>query len=320
MTKRTAGIHHITAFAHHTQDNVDFYAGVLGLRLVKKTVNFDAPDVYHFYFGNEVGSPGTVMTFFPFEQGRQGRAGGGQVGWTTFAVPPESLAFWRERLEMFAIPYEQHNRFGDTYLRFRDHDGLQLELVERKEGPDSRWSFGGVPQDRAIKGFDGAVLFSTAPDQTMQTLEQVFGLTKVGEDEGLVRYTSHGNLGSHIDVSRQAVPRGHGGYGTIHHIAWRADDVQDQEEWRKRVAGAGFDPTPIVDRQYFTSVYFREHGEILFEIATDGPGFERDESFDKLGEELKLPEWYEQHREHLLRHLPPVKVRVLERDQVQEQD
>lgn len=313
---QTAGIHHITAFAKDVQAVTDFYAGVLGLRLVKKTVNFDAPEVYHLYFGNEIGSPGTAMTFFPFSEGRRGRIGGGQVGYTTFAVPAGALSFWQERLEKFGIPFEKHTRWNEEYIRFEDQDGMLLELVEREEGPASRWSFGGVPADKAIKGFGGAVLYSTDPEATMETLEAVLGLTRVGEENGLVRFRAAGDLGNVIDVPKAAVPRGLGGSGTVHHIAWRAKDQKEQERWRERVANAGFHVTPIADRNYFTSIYFREKGDILFEIATDTPGFDRDEDFDKLGEKLMLPPWLEPHRELLMQHLPDFTVRVLEADRV----
>ena len=311
MTQRTAGIHHITAFVGNAQANADFYAGLLGLRLVKKTINFDAPEVYHLYFGNETGSPGTIITFFPFENGRKGVVGGGQVGYTTFAVPIGALPFWEARLASFAVPFERSERFGETYLRFKDRDGLQLELVERESGEPSQWAFGGVPAEKAIKGFGGAMLFSMAPDSTMHTLEHVFGLERVGEENGWVRFRAAGELGNVIDVNAGPMGRGRGGAGTIHHIAWRANDVEDQEAWRGRVAEGGFQPTPIVDRQYFTAVYFREAGEILFEIATDPPGFLRDEPYETLGEKLMLPEWFETHRAQIEEGLPPFAIREL---------
>lgn len=316
MTQQTAGIHHITAFVGSAQANADFYAGILGLRLVKKTVNFDAPEVYHLYFGNETGSPGTAITFFPFEEGRKGRIGGGQVGYTTFVVPLGALSFWEQRLTQYGVAYEQHERFGETYLRFQDFDGLQLELVAREQGPDSKWSFGGVPADKAIKGFGGAVLYSMAPEKTMHTLEQVMGLERIAEDQDLVRFRAHGELGNLVDVNKTVMGRGHGGSGTVHHIAWRAKDRTDQEAWRNHVYQHGFQPTSIVDRQYFTAIYFREAGEILFEIATDPPGFTRDEPFETLGEELKLPEWYEPYRERIEQGLPPLEIRELEGSKV----
>lgn len=314
MTQHTAGIHHITAFVKNPQDNVDFYAGLLGLRLIKKTINFDAPEVYHLYFGNEVGSPGTAITFFPWETARSGRVGGGQVGYTTFLVPVGAMPFWEDRLNKFGVEYRRVERFDETYLQFADKDGLQLEIVEREGGPASKWTFGGVPADKAIKGFGGAILYSVAPDYTMAVLEKLMGLQKVGEENGLVRFRASGDLGNVIDINAAPMPRGAGGAGTVHHIAWRAKDDQDHREWQERVAQSGLQPTDIIDRQYFNAIYFREPGEILFEIATDPPGFERDEPFESLGEKLMLPDWYEPRRAQIEQGLTPITVRVLEGD------
>jgi len=310
---KTRGIHHITAFAGSAQANLDFYAGVLGLRLVKKTVNFDAPHVYHFYYGDERGTPGTVMTFFPFEDGRQGRVGGGQVGRIRFAAPPGSLPFWEDRLSRYGVEHERIRRFGGEAIRFRDHEGLQLELEEQAAGKPIRWSFAGIPADKAVKGFAGALLYSIAPARTMQLLERLFGFVRIGEEGGVVRFRTNDGpgdgLGDSVDVYASPVGYGRGGLGTAHHIAMRAADKDEQERWRKRVLEAGFDPTPIVDRNYFTSIYFRDAGGILFEIATDGPGFERDEPFDRLGSALMLPPWYEPHRSTIERLLSEAGVR-----------
>ncbi|CAM3714477.1 ring-cleaving dioxygenase [Marinicrinis lubricantis] len=314
MKHQTAGIHHITAFVRNAQDNVDFYAGVLGLRLVKKTINFDEPEVYHLYFGNEIGSPGTAITFFPWQHGRKGRVGGGQVGYTTFLVPSGALSFWENRLTKLNVPFQHHHRFGETFLRFEDTDGLQLEIVAREEGVLSKWSFGGVPADMAIKGFGGALLYSIAPEKTIRVLEDVLGLERQGEEDGVIRFRSAGDLGNIIDLAANPVPSGSGGTGTVHHIAWRAKDHEDHQRWRENVRAHGLSPTPIVDRQYFNAIYFREGGGILFEIATDPPGFELDEPFDALGQELKLPEWFEPHRALIEKGLSPIEVRVLKED------
>lgn len=312
---QTAGIHHITAFVRDPQRNVDFYAGVLGLRLVKKTINFDAPEVYHLYFGNEMGSPGTAITFFPSPGSRLGRVGGGQVGYTTYAVPTGTVDFWEKRLAKFGVATERSERFGETYLRFKDPDGLLLEIVEREEGPASKWSFGGVPAEKAIKGFGGALLYSTAPEQTMSVMRQVLGLEKIAEENGLVRFRATGDRGNLIDINAEAMPWGAGGAGTVHHIAWRARNDEDHRVWRERVERNGLHPTPIVDRQYFNAIYFREAGGILFEIATDTPGFDNDEPFEALGEKLMLPEWYEKHRDVIENNLLPIEVRVLKEDE-----
>ena len=312
MTMQTTGIHHITAFARDPQANVDFYAGVLGLRLVKKTINFDAPEVYHLYFGNEAGSPGTIITFFPWPHSRKGTAGGGQVGITSYAVPVGSLPYWEQRLAGFGIETAKVSRFGEPYLQFSDNEGLRLELVERAEGAESQWSFGGIPADRAIKGFGGAVLFSVHPQRTMDALEQLLGLEKVAEDMAYARFRAKGDIGNVIDVPVAAMSRGSDGAGTVHHIAWRAVDFKQHDTWRSAVETYGYHPTPIVDRQYFNALYFREAGGILFEIATDPPGFARDEPADGLGSRLMLPEWFEPHRAQIEANLLPIEVRVLE--------
>ncbi|MBD2870243.1 ring-cleaving dioxygenase [Paenibacillus arenilitoris] len=314
MTTPTAGIHHITAFVRDAQRTADFYAGALGLRLVKKTINFDAPEVYHLYFGDEAGSPGTIITFFPFQQSRKGRIGGGQVGVTTYLVPEGAFGFWQQRLAKLNVAAEVTTRFGETYLAFEDPDGLKLEIVERREGRASAWSFGGVPADKAIKGFGGAILYSTAPAQTADLLVNVMGLTKVGQEGAYMRFQSTADIGNLIDVNVTRMEAGHGGAGTVHHIAWRAKDDEEHERWRSHVAGSGYQPTPIVDRQYFKALYFREAGGILFEIATDPPGFARDEEPAKLGEKLMLPEWFEASRGQIEQLLTPFEVRVLEED------
>ncbi|MFD0676699.1 MULTISPECIES: ring-cleaving dioxygenase [unclassified Paenibacillus] len=312
MSLQTTGIHHITAFARNPQENVDFYAGILGLRLVKKTINFDAPDVYHLYFGNEAGSPGTIITFFPWPDSRKGRIGGGQVGITTYVVPPGSLAFWENRLESHGVSVTKVSRFSEQYLQFTDNEGLRLELVEREEGPQSSWSFDGITADQAIKGFGGAVLFSTNPMKTMDVLQHLLGLEKVAEDVAYARYRSKGDIGNVIDVPLAVMGRGIDGAGTVHHIAWRALDFEQHTEWRSSVQDYGYRPTEIIDRQYFNALYFREAGGILFEIATDPPGFAHDESAETLGEKLMLPEWFESARSQIEANLLPIQVRVLE--------
>ncbi|NOU96720.1 ring-cleaving dioxygenase [Paenibacillus sp. LMG 31456] len=312
MTLQTAGIHHITAFARNPQENVDFYAGILGLRLVKKTINFDAPDVYHLYFGNESGSPGTIITFFPWPDSRKGRIGGGQVGVTTYVVPQGSLAFWENRLESHGVSVTKVSRFSEQYLQFTDNEGLRLELVEREEGPESTWLFDGITAAKAIKGFGGAILFSTNPMKTMDALQNLLGLEKVAEDVAYARYRAKGDIGNVIDVPMAAMGRGIDGAGTVHHIAWRASDFEQHTEWRSSVQDYGYRPTDIIDRQYFNALYFREAGGILFEIATDPPGFAHDESAETLGEKLMLPEWFEASRSQIEANLLPIQVRVLE--------
>ncbi|SDX94422.1 ring-cleaving dioxygenase [Paenibacillus sp. CF384] len=312
MSLQTAGIHHITAFARDPQANVDFYAGILGLRLVKQTINFDAPDVYHLYFGDKAGTPGTIITFFPWPNSRKGKVGGGQVGITTYVVPVGAFSFWEDRLKSFGIATTTVTRFNETYLQFSDNEGLLLEIVEREAGANSEWSFGGVTTDKAIKGFGGAVLFSTKSAQTRHALEHIMGMTKIGEDQGYARFQASADLGNLIDVPVADMEWGAGGAGTVHHIAWRAKDYEEHAQWQTEVLNSGYQPTQIIDRQYFNAIYFREAGGILFEIATDPPGFANDESADALGEKLQLPSWYEPKREQIQANLHPIRVRELE--------
>lgn len=309
--KKTAGIHHITAIVGHPQENVDFYAGVLGLRLVKQTVNFDDPGTYHFYFGNEGGKPGTIITFFPWANAYPGKIGAGQVGITTYAVPAGSLPFWKKRLDRFQVSYTEMTRFGESTLVFDDPHGLHLELVEREGGEVNTWTFGGVTPEVAVKGFGGATLLSARPEKTAELLERTMGLEFVAQEGDIARYRSAGDIGNVIDLKMTPVARGSMGVGTVHHIAWRAADDQDQLDWKQHVEAEGYGVTPVRDRNYFNAVYFREHGEILFEIATDPPGFAHDESPETMGSELMLPEQYEPHREQLEQVLLPFKIREL---------
>lgn len=310
--KKTAGIHHITAIVGHPQENINFYAGILGLRLIKKTVNFDDPGTYHLYFGDDGGKPGTIITFFPWAGAAQGKIGGGQVGVTTYAIPVGTLSYWENRLTKFAIQYEKAARFGETYLQFEDYHGLQLELVERAEGQSNNWTFGEVTPEVAIKGFGGAVLYSTDPTSTIETLQETMGLEKVAEQDGLVRLKAYGDIGNIIDINLHAVAPGQMGVGTVHHIAWRAKDEADHVDWQDHVYKQGYGVTEIKDRNYFNAVYFREYGDILFEIATDTPGFTHDESYETMGQALKLPAQYESARDQLTSTLIPIEVTELD--------
>ena len=311
MSKKTMGIHHITAIVGHPQENADFYAGVLGLRLVKQTVNFDDPGTYHLYFGNEGGKPGTIITFFPWPNADQGKIGGGQVGVTSYVVPIGALEFWEKRLEKFNISFTKIERFGEQYLAFDDPHGLHLEIVEREEGEANTWNFGGITPEVSIKGFGGAILFSTQPQKTAELLEEVMGLEKVGEEGDLIRYRSTAEIGNIIDLKTTPERLGRMGVGTVHHIAWRAIDDEDQLSWKAYVEDNGYEVTSVRDRNYFNAIYFREHGKILFEIATDPPGFAHDESQETMGRELKLPAQYETQRDKIEKALLPIEVREL---------
>ncbi|CAG9622292.1 ring-cleaving dioxygenase [Sutcliffiella rhizosphaerae] len=312
MSKKTMGIHHITAIVGHPQENIDFYAGVLGLRLVKQTVNFDDPGTYHLYFGNEGGKPGSIITFFPWTGARQGIIGDGQVGVTSYVVPKGSFSFWEERLARFQIAFSKVVRFGEQYLTFDDTHGLHLELVEREEGEENTWTFGEVTPKVAIKGFGGATLYSAQPNRTAELLENVMGLEIVGEQGGYIRFRSTADIGNIIDLKATSNNKGSMGVGTIHHIAWRAIDDNDQLEWQEYVEENGYGVTPVKDRNYFNAIYFREHGEILFEIATDPPGFAHDETFETMGEKLMLPTQYEQYRKKLESKLIPIEIKKLD--------
>ncbi|MGG1678566.1 ring-cleaving dioxygenase [Neobacillus sp. NRS-1170] len=312
--QKTAGIHHITAMVNDAGRNIDFYAGVLGLRLVKKTINFDRPEVYHLYFGNETGQPGTVITFFPWAKQLKGRIGTGQVGVTSYVIPKGSVQFWESRLQKFGVEFTSSIRFGEKYLKFNDPDGLQLELTERDEGSKNTWSFGGVQPEHAIKGFGGAVLFSAQPHKTTDVLENILGLDCIGQENEILRFKSTANVGNTIDIHLNPSVRGLMGAGTVHHIAWRTTDKEDLLKWSSLLQDKGFYPTEIRDRNYFNAVYFHEGGGILFEIATDQPGFAVDEPVAELGNKLMLPSWLESQREELEETLPQVEVRVLEGD------
>ncbi|GAA0847146.1 ring-cleaving dioxygenase [Bifidobacterium pullorum subsp. gallinarum] len=313
MTLQTAGIHHITAYAQDPQRNVDFYTGVLGLRMVKRTVNYDAPEVYHLYFGDEAGQPGTIITFFPSSASRRGMHGGGQVGYITFAVPIGALSYWEQRLRGFGVSVMKAFRFNEPYLQFSDRDGLRLELVERDSGSMSGWSVDDITSETAIKGFGGAVLFSSKWKETKEALEQVLGLTFIGEDVNYARYASAGPCGNMIDLPMRDISWGAGGAGTAHHIAWRAKDDMELGEWKEWVKKYGYASTDMMNRNYFKSLYFRERGGILFEIATDVPGFTMDEDLRSLGERLKLPAWLEPERLRIEEGLEPIQIRTLER-------
>lgn len=297
--QKTAGIHHITAFVNDAQRTTDFYTGVLGLRLVKKTINFDRPEVYHLYFGNESGEPGTVITFFPWEKQLKGRIGTGQVGVTSYMIPIGAMDFWKNRLETFGVKFSLSERFGENYLQFQDPDGLELELVERNHGSINCWSVNGIQPEIAVKGFGGATLISAKPNKTAEVLEHVLGLRFLGQENGFLRFQSEGQFGNIIDIKLTPSVRGLMGAGTVHHIAWRAKDEVDHQRWRALLQKEGFYPTEILDRNYFKAIYFHEEGGILFEIATDPPGFTVDEPLHELGHKLMLPSWFESKREEL---------------------
>jgi glyoxalase family protein len=311
MNTETAGIHHVTAIAGDPQRNVDFYVGLLGLRMVKKTVNFDDPGTYHLYYGDGAGTPGSIMTFFPWANAPRGRLGAGQLTVTSFSVPASSLGYWMERLLDGGVRFEKPEvRLGDTVLRFPDPDGLRLELVAAAEDTREGWADGSVPTDNAVRGFHHVTLAVADPSRTADLMTATLGFRQTGEAEGRTRYEAgEGGPGNTVDVSDgTGFPRGTIGVGTVHHVAFRVPDEETQLELREKVAALGHNVTSVLDRNYFRSIYFREPGGVLFEIATDPPGFAVDEEPEHLGESLKLPPWLEPQRDRLEDVLPPVRI------------
>ena len=312
MTKQITGIHHITAIARDPQANLDFYTGVLGLRLVKKTINFDDPGTYHFYYGDEQGRPGTILTFFPWPMARRGSHGAGQATVTSFSVPEGSLGWWQERLGRLGVAFEEpRQRFDEEVLTLLDPDGLKLELVARAGDSREPWLAGPVPTEHAIRGFDGVTLTEWNPEVTARVLDGILGFRAAGEERDRFRFeVGAGGPGARVDiVARPDAPRGHVAAGTVHHVAWRTPDDDQQKAWHEELTELGFHVSPIMDRQYFHSIYFREPGGVLFEIATDPPGFTFDETVEELGSGLRLPPWLEPERKQIETILPVVEVR-----------
>jgi glyoxalase family protein len=305
MENRILGLHHITAIAGNAKRNYDFYTKVLGLRLVKKTVNFDDPGTYHFYFGDEVGSPGSILTFFPWEGIQKGKPGAGQSTEITYAVPSSSLDFWKERLSNFSVNITQSGkRFGEDFISFEDPDGLQLTFLATSAS-DARvgWATDEVPVTVAAKGFHSVTLTLKQKVETTKVLE-LLGYEYKGEENGRFRYVTDAiGTASIIDIIESQNVGVNAG-GTIHHIAFRVKDEKIQMAYREKIVKAGYQITPKIDRNYFFSLYFREPGGVLFEIATDNPGFAIDEELQELGKNLKLPAQYEDHRMQIEKVLP----------------
>lgn len=303
------GLHHVTTLAGDTQRNVDYYTGLLGLRLVKKTVNFDAPDVYHLYYGNETGSPGTILTFFPYGNLPRGRKGVGQLTYTAFSVPTAAMSFWIDRLHEQNIPYAgPYKRFSETYLRFEDFDGAGVELVFNDEDQRPGWNNGRIPLEFAVRGFHTVTLNESNPDKTVKLLTETMQHTLVSEEEGRFRFKAGvGGPGNYVDVLHSPTDvRSLQGAGSVHHVAFSTDSDATQLTIQALLTEAGYHPTNVLDRQYFHSIYFREPGGILFEIATNPPGFAVDEPLAELGTALKLPPQYESRRAKVEAELPEI--------------
>ena len=303
------GIHHVTAIARGAQANLDFYSGVLGLRLVKRTVNFDDPGTYHLYYGDEVGHPGTILTFVPWPLARLGRRGAGQATATAFAVPSGTLARWAERLDRFGVEHgAPRERFAEEALTLFDPDGLALELVAAEGDRRAPWAEGPVDPEMAIRGFHHVALTEWNPEVTARVLGETMGFQKIAEAGGRLRFAAgDGGPGAFVDlVADPGAPRSQVSAGTVHHVAFRVAGDAEQLAWQRRLAEAGLHVTPVQDRQYFHSIYFREPGGVLFEIATDPPGFAIDEPVAALGGALQLPPWLEPSRREIEAVLPPL--------------
>lgn len=287
------GLHHVTAITGHAQKNHDFYTETLGLRMVKLTVNFDDPSSYHLYYGDAVGSPGTIMTFFASENSYPGRTGSGQATGTTFAIPTGSLSYWRGRLEKSGVPVNQLEVWGQPRLEFQDPDGLRLAMLEEGEG------------ETAIRGFAGVTLAQQNPaaSHTLLTETMGFRLEENSPERRLYR-----NDASWLELVVDQGAPGRMGAGNVHHVAWRTPDDANQALWLETLESLGYRVSPVMDRNYFHSIYFREPGGVLFEIATDPPGFTVDQPLEELGRKLVLPPWLEPSRERIQRFLPKLKL------------
>ena len=314
MDVRPSGIHHVTAIASDPQANADFYLNALGMRMVKRTVNFDAPQTYHFYYGDRAGNPGTIMTFFPWPDAPKGKIGAGQATTTTFSVPEGSLGWWADHLASLNVPTTRPAERGqEDVLALRDPDGLLIELAASADFHDTDpWDGGGVPAEHAIRGIRAVTLTEQDLDDTAAMLGDTLGFRLESEGGGRMRFRtdeSGRGVGTIVDVvGDPAAERGVVAAGTVHHVAYRAPDTPVQDAWRRSLAEDGVGVTEIRDRTYFTSIYFREPGGVLLEIATDGPGFDYDEPLLELGRSLKLPPWLEPDHERIAANLPNVRV------------
>lgn len=307
------GLHHVTATVGDAQANLDFAGATLGLRLVKKTVNFDNHNVYHFYYGDELGSPGTIWTTFPYK-GRGvpvGRKGEGQIGVTSFSVPAGSLDFWRRWLDERGVAVEDVRwRFGEEAVALSDPSGLMFELIAGSGDGRTPWTGGGVAADVAIRGLHGVTMVVGRPGRTVELMTEMLGFAVVGETDGRMRLAVNGNeAGKFIELlyGTGAGPAKNG-LGTVHHVAMAIGGAERQRELREELLVRGYSVTEVLDRQYFQSIYFREPGGVLFEVATVGPGFSVDESPARLGRDLKLPPWEEVNRPAIEAGLPAVTV------------
>ncbi|KQM41933.1 ring-cleaving dioxygenase [Chryseobacterium sp. Leaf201] len=307
MQNRILGLHHITAIADSAKRNLDFYTQVLGVRLVKKTVNFDDPGTYHFYFGNETGTPGTILTFFPWEGIGKGTNGTGLATHIGYSVPQGSLEFWKLRLQQSGIAVEEGEIFGEKMISFKDPDGLQLQFIESSASDNRKvWTTDDIKDENALKGFHNVTLTLKKAEPTIKVLTDILGYGLQKQEENRYRFATDAiDTANLIDIiENDKNPAGRNAAGTNHHIAFRVENEAVLMEYREKVMSAGLSITPKIDRDYFYSLYFREPGGVLFEIATDNPGFTVGEPLNELGQNLKLPKQYEAMRSQIEQALP----------------
>lgn len=315
MNPSISGLHHVTAIASDPQRTLDFYVGLLGLRFVKRTVNFDDPTSYHFYFGDARGTPGTILTFFAWPGARRGIRGTGQIEAPAFAIPPNSVRYWLDRFKEHHVPAEKTPaRFGEEVLRVGDHDGLVIELIASiSTSGFEPWPDSTVPVEYSLRGFHGVSIALEGYERTAKLLTETFGYQLMEQSGNRFRFAALSEAGAGRIVDLLCKPDGSPGRvaaGSVHHIAFRARDDAEQLMWRERLVDLGYNVTPVIDRTYFHSIYFREPGGVLFEIATDPPGFTLDESLKELGNHLRLPAWLEPTRSQIEEVLPAIKVPV----------
>ena len=316
------GLHHVTAVTRDAQVNVDFYRNILGQRLVKKTVNFDVPDTYHLYFADEAGTPGTVLTFFAWQNVKRGIRGNGEAAAVAYNIPSGSMGFWHDHLRSNGIALQPvEKRLDAEVLSFDDPDGMRLELVESTASPSVQyWEAGPIPEVHALNGFHSVTLWLDEVESTADLLANQMGYTFEAQEENRHRFVGKPGVLAHVldilhhpgrpeEMPNQAVLGG----GSVHHIAFRVPTDENQLEYQSILRLAGYEVTPVIDRKYFHSIYYREPGGVLFEIATEPPGFTVDEPLDSLGEELKLPEWFEPNRPVIEASLPPLNLKPLEK-------
>jgi glyoxalase family protein len=307
MKNHVTGLHHLTAIATDAQANIDFYAGLLGLRLVKKTVNFDDPSAYHLYYGDASGTPGSIITFFYWPGALHGRLGSGQSTSITLSAPEASLNYWHDRLLRHGITSTRHRRFGEEVLSFPDPDGIPVEIVAVASDVRPGWTGAGIPTEHALRGLHTAELTVGDDRATSRLLTEVMGHTLVRREGNRVRFeAAPGGSGRYVDIVSDSKLRGSGGAGTIHHLAFRVPTDAAELDMQERLMSAGYHVSDVRDRDYFRSIYYREPAGILFEIATDIPGFAVDEQAEALGSALKLPKQFEHARSQIEQLLPPL--------------